>query len=301
MSRSLLLIAALAAAPSLASAGPSKAWTAAKKNHVDAPIIMGIDVASAKASDTFKEMFPKLIAKKPEVKQVLDRLQADCNFDPFTAISSVVGVVNDETDKGAFYIALTGGWNTTKLADCGKKIAKAENKTFSMKPTKKGIQELTISGEDGHGYIGAIGKDVIVVTTDPTDSALIETVMASKGNSSAGKLVAKIDTGSTVWMAVTKTKEVQPGVNMTAVFGTVRIANSTVNVEAHAQLSDPAAATKLVDQANKDLPAASAKMPPMAQGILKTLKLSANGNEVIATANAPEKDVLTMLKLVVPM
>src|SRR6476660_3233880 len=124
MSRSLLLIAALVAAPSLASAGTSKAWTAAKKNHIDAPIIMGFDVASAKASDSFKELFPKLIAKKPEVKDVLDRLQSSCSFDPFTAISSVVAVVNDETDKGAFYIALTGGWNTKKLADCGTKIAK---------------------------------------------------------------------------------------------------------------------------------------------------------------------------------
>jgi len=301
MSRSLLLLAALVAAPSLASAGTSKAWTAAKKNHVDAPIIMGIDVASAKASDSFKEMFPKLVAKKPEVKDVLAKLQTTCSFDPFTAISSVVAVVDDANDQGAFYIALTGGWNAAKLADCGKKIAKADGKELSAKATKKNIQELSITGKDDHMYFGSIGKDIIVVTTNPTDSAFLEKVMASKGGSGASKLVAKIDTGSTVWMAVTKSKELQPGVQMTAVFGTVHIANSNVKVEAHAQLSDAASATKLVDQANAELPKAGASMPPMVQGILKTLKLSASGAEVVATANAPEKDVLSLIKLAAPM
>jgi hypothetical protein len=301
MSRSLLLVAAVLVVPSLASAGTSKAWTAAKKNHVDAPIIMGFDVASAKASDSFKQIFPKLIAKKPEVQDVLAKLQTTCSFDPFKAISSVVAVVDDANDPCAFYIALTGGWNTKKLAECGKKIAKAEGKTLISKTTKKNIQELSLSGKDDHLYLGTIGKDVVVMTTKPTDSAFLETVMASKGGTDADKLVAKLDTGSTVWMAVIKSKEIQPGVQMKAVFGTIHIANSNVNVDVHAQLSDAATATKLVDDANKQMPAQAAKMPPMIQNIVKTVKLTADGADVHATASATEKDVLALLQMAVPM
>lgn len=298
MSRSLLLVGALLAIPSLASAGSSsRAWTAAKKVHLDAPVIMGIDVASAKSSEAFKTLFPKLLAKKPEAKDVLDKLQATCNFDPFTAISSVVAVVDDDNDKGAFYIALTGGWNATKLTDCGKKVAKGEGKTLTVKQSKKNVIELTLSDDPDKVYIGTIGKDVIVVSTTPNESTLLESAMTSKGTGETGKLAAKIDTSSTVWMAVTKTKELQPGVQMTAVYGTVHIASGTVNVDARAVLSDPAQATKLVDQANKDLPAETKSMPPFVQNIVKTLKLTANGPEIQATANAPEKDVLTLISL----
>lgn len=302
MSRSLLLVAALVVTPSLATAGSSKAWNAAKKVHVDAPVLAGVDVASAKNSESFKKFFPMLLEKKPEAKDGLARLQKECGFDPFVAVNSVVAVIDNAggDNKGAFFIALNG-WDAAKLGACAQKLAKSENKEFKIGPIKKGIQEIEMvkpgATESKKGYLGWIGKDVIVIATDPSDRAFVESMLAGKGAGAASKLARKLDTAATVWMSVMKTQSIQKGVEMKAVYGTVKVANGNFAADARVVVGDKQQATDLVAAFNKELPNVSGSLPPAAQGLMKTLKVQSTGPEVQATANAPEKEVLDLLMM----
>jgi hypothetical protein len=299
MSRHLLAVAAVVALfPSNAFAGPSRAWNAAKGVHPEMPIIAGIDVASAKSSETFKKFYPMLIKQKPEVQDVLDKLKATCKFDPFTAINSAVAVVDDSNDNtGAFYIALTG-WNAAKLGACAKKVAKGEKKNLGVGPVKKGIQELTMKGEAKKMYLGWIGKDVLVVATDPSDRTLLEKVLSGKGGGTTGAMAAKIDTGATVWMAVIKEQQIQQGITMKGLYGTVKIAKGNVDGDLHVVTGDEKQATSLVTAFNKEMPNIQKGLPPAAKSLATSLKMSNTGAEVQATATSPEKDLLGLLGLV---
>jgi hypothetical protein len=298
MSRHLLALAAVAALlPSSAFAGPSKAWNAAKSVHPEMPIIAGIDVASAKSSETFKKFYPMLIKQKPEVQEVLDKLKATCKFDPFTAVASAVAVVDDTNDNtGAFYIALTG-WDAKKLGTCATKVAKGEKKTLTVGPVKKGIQELTMKGESKKMYLGWIGKDVLVVVTDPSDRALVEKALSGKGGGITGGMAAKIDTSATVWMAVIKEQQIQQGITMKGLYGTVKIAGGNVAGDLHVVTGDEKQAAQLVSAFNKEMPNIQKGLPPAAQSLAKSLKMSAAAAEVNATASSPEKDLLGLLGL----
>ncbi len=298
MSRSLLLVAAFVLTPSLATAGASKAWTAAKKVHPDAPIIAGIDVASAKSSESFKKFFPILLAKKADAKDVLDRLQKECNFDPFVAINSIVAVVDnkDNDNKGAFYVALNG-WDAKKLGECGKKVAKSDNKELKVGPVVKGIQEFSMAGSDDKFYLGWLGKDVLVFATNPDDRKFVESMMKGKGTGQASKLAKKLDTTATIWMSVIQSQNIQPGIDMTALYGTVILAGGNMNADVRVVTGSKEQATQLVDAINRDLPKAQGMLPPAAKALVKSLKMTALGAEVQATTGAPEKDVLDLITM----
>jgi hypothetical protein len=299
MSRSLLLVAALLVVPSLATAGSSKAWTAAKKVHADAPIIAGIDVKSAKDSEMFKKFFPILLEKKKEAKDVLDRLQKECAFDPFVAVNSVVAVIDDKggDNKGAFYIALNAGWNAKTVGECAQKIAKTEKKELKIGATKKGIQELEMVGKNDKIYLGWIGKDVLVVATEPTDKTFVEAMMSGKGAGETAKLAEKLDTASTIWMAVIKEQSIQKGIDMKALYGTVKLTKGNMATDARVVTGGKDQATNLVNAFNTELPKMSGSLPPAAQLMVKNMKMKAAGAEVQATTNAPEKDVMDLIQM----
>jgi hypothetical protein len=300
MMRSILAVAAVVAlVPSSALAAPSRAWTAAKKAHADAPIIAGLDVASAKASESFKKLYPKLLKEKPEVKDVLDRLSATCSFDPFTAVHSVVAVIDDSRDdRGAVYLALTGGWDAAKLGDCGKKIAASENRELTVGPIKNGIQELVMTGERDKVYLGWIGKQVLVVATDPMDRSLVQKMLTGKGAGRANKLANKLDTGATAWMVGMKAQPLENGIEMKALYGTANVNSGTVAGDMRVVTGDATQAANLVTMINTELPKVQPMLPPGAKAMVASLKLSATGAEVQGTASAPEKDLLSLLQLV---
>ncbi len=298
MSRSLLLVSAFILISSAAFAGSSKAWNAAKKVHADAPIIAGIDVASAKSSESFKKFFPLLLQKKPEAKEVLDRLQKDCSFDPFVAVNSVVAVIDDKGggNKGAFFIALTG-WDPKKLGACAQKIATSEKKDIKIGAVTKGIQEIEMVGKDEKVYLGWIGNNVLVFATEPTDRAFVESMMAGKGAGESSKLARKLDTSATVWMSVIKEQPIQKSIVMKALYGTIKLVKANVAADVRIVTGDKQQATDLVTAFNTQLPQMQPNLPAPAQTLVKSLKLKATGAEVQATAGAPEKDVLELMTM----
>lgn len=299
MLRSLfaVVVVVTVAVPSIASSAPSRAWTAARKAHADAPIIAGMDVASAKSSESFKKFYPLLLAKKPDVKDVLDSLQTHCSFDPFTAIRSVVAVVDDtNNDRGAFYLALARGWNAAKLGACVKKVGKAEKqKDIVVGPVKKGIQQFSVKGGGDTLYVGWIGRDVLVVATDPSDKALLQSMLGGNKGGEANRLANKLDTGATLWMVVIKSQPIQANVEMKAFSATIKVARGNMDADMRVVTGDTAQATELVTMFNRELPNVQSSLPPAAKALVKTLELTSAGAEVKATASAPEADVLALL------
>jgi hypothetical protein len=299
MSRSLLLVAALLVVPSIATAGSSKAWNAAKKVHPDAPIIAGIDVKSAKDSEMFKKFFPILLEKKKDAKDVLDRLQKECAFDPFTAVNSVVAVIDDNAggNKGAFYIALNAGWNAKTVGECAQKIAKTEKKELKVGAVKKNLQEMEMVGKSERIYLGWLGKDVLVIATEPTDKTFAEAMITGKGKGEAAKLAKKLDTGATVWMAVIKEQSIQKGIDMKALYGTVKLAKANLAADARIVTGGKDQAESLVTAFNTEIPKMAGSLPAAAQLMVKNMKMKAAGAEVQASTNAPEKDVMDLLQM----
>jgi len=303
MSRRFLLLAALVVvAPDLAIAAPSKAWTAAKKVHVDAPYIAGIDVASAKQSELFKKFFPVLLKKEPAVGSTLDLLKQQCDFDPFAAINSIAVVMDDRNGgdaKGTFYLAMNG-WDSAKVAACAQKLAKSINKELTIGTLSKGVQEFQVTGESDKYFLGWIGKDVIVISkAGMNDRAVLEKSLRSKGGGAAAKLVGKIDTGATLWFAAIKEQAIkEANMTMKSLHGMVKIAKGNVAADVRMTVDDKQHAADAVTQFQKELPGLAKQLPSAAQNIVNNAKLKSVGAEIQVTTTAVETDVVDLLNLV---
>jgi hypothetical protein len=147
-------------------------------------------------------------------------------------------------------------------------------------------------------YLGWIGKNVLVVATDPGDRALVEKAITSKGGGATGAMAAKIDTSATVWMAVIKEQQIQSGITMKGLYGTIKVAAGIIAGDLHVVTGDDKQAKTLVDAFNKEMPNVQKSLPPAAQALVTSMKMSSAGAEVNATASSPEKDLLGLLSLV---
>src|SRR5436190_432371 len=90
------------------------------------------------------------------------------------------------------------------VAVAGPSKAWTAAKKLKAGAVTKGIQEIEVTGESKKAYFGWIGKDVLVLSKPFDDRAVIEKAIRSKGGGATGKLVAKIDTGATMWFAAMK-------------------------------------------------------------------------------------------------
>jgi hypothetical protein len=86
---------------------------------------------------------------------------------------------------------------------------------------------------------------------------------------------------------------------MKGLYGTVKIAKGTVDGDLHVVTGDEKQATSLVTSFNKEMPTIQKGLPPAAQALAKSLKMSNAGTEVQATASSPEKDLLGLLGLLI--
>lgn len=290
---SIVALATLSTLVSLAEAAPSRAWAAAKKAHAEVPILVGVDVAAVSSTELFKKLVPPLLEKE-DGKEVVEKLQKHCSIDPFTAVKSIVAAVDDKNDdQGAFYVALAG-LDAGKVAACATKLAAADGKQLTV-TTKGSVQEMTVKGETSKLYVGWIGKDVLVITTNPTERALLDKFMKGKGKGDANKLAGKLDTGAAAWMVVMRAEANPMGFDMKAVYGAVKVATGTLAAEVRIVTGNPKQATDTAAMATAALPAIGKNLPPAASAILKTLKISSAGADVVATGTATEKDVMALL------
>lgn len=305
MRSSLLLLAAATAIAPLSAHADTKAWTAAKANlPADATIVFGMNFAPIAKSQLFTELFPKLVASSADFKDFLDTAKSACNIDPVSAINSAVVASDSTKSQGVIYLGLNG-LDQAKLASCADKVAKAKGKDDKLSFKKDGnIVEVTSSKQNKTVYYGWVGSDVIVVSKDADKAGLVRW-MQGKGFSGGAlaKVAAKVDTNAAGWGVTTEGKQLQANLNMKGGFGTFDLKGGVVSVKGHMVTGSPTEATNAAAEGNKQLTQmkSSGQLPAMFNSLMKDLKITSEGADLVMSASAPEKDVLGMIQMAMAM
>ena len=296
--RSLFLAALLActAIPLIAQAGTSKSWTAAAKvRPADTKMIVGVNVVTIRQSTIFNTLFPTLMASEKDAQQVLDVIKGSCGIDALTAITDATVAMTDG-EKGGIFLALNGV-DEKKLTTCmvtvGKKMA---NATITAKRTGN-VVEYSESGKSDKLYVGWIGADVLVIATDPQDRTLLDKWMGGKGalNADMARGVKGINAGAAMWVVAMEKTTISPTATSKGGYGSLDLAGGTLTLDGHMVLSSAKEASAAAVELNKQLAGMSGNMPPDVAKMMKSVKIAASGDEIVAKASVAEKDLLNLM------
>lgn len=286
---------ALVATAASAHADTSKAWTTAKTKLPGGLVaVFGINVGAIKSSELYKQFVPMLEAKAGKAKDNLDKIKTTCNIDITGSIDSVVvGMTDDQ--KGVIVVALKG--TTQKdLETCGQKVAKAEGKTLAI--TKDGaVTKYSGMGEDD-AYVRWFSKDSLAIAEDKdalnklTGGGIAKDVLATDAG--------KVNTNAAMWVAVNKTQDIEDlKGKMTGAYGTLDLKGGNLVVDAHIILDSPKTAAEGVKQGQTQLDQVkkSGQLPKQFAPMIDSIKLSANGAELVAKAQVAEADLASLIQM----
>jgi hypothetical protein len=292
MKRTLALGLLLA---STAAHADSKAWAAAKKViPANMEMVLGVNAATAHTSALYQTLLPLALSKAGDAATELDGIKADCGIDVVSAIDSVVVGV-DSQQKGTVVVAFRGT-TRAKLEACAQKRAKAQQKTLAI----SSAGTLTsYSGMGGHEiYMRWLGPDVVATSTTPDDKdATIAATAGGVAGDPALHGLRTVNTSASLWAVSTKQSDLPgdvPG-KMTGAFGSANLVSGAIAIDLHVAVDSPKTATDAVAKAQSEL--VPAQSQPAFGELLKTVKLSAAGNEILITAQVPEKALLDLLAM----
>ncbi|MBV8761320.1 MAG: hypothetical protein JO257_28745 [Deltaproteobacteria bacterium] len=296
---------ALALVATAASAhADSKAWATAKTKLPGGLVaVFGINMGSIKSSELYKQMVPMLEAKAGKAKDNLDKIKTTCGIDLTGSIDSVVVGFGESTDKkdnsGVIIVALKG--TTQKdLEACSQKVAKAEGKTLTI--TKDGaITKYSGMGDDD-AYVRWFSKDTLAIGDSKDD--VTKLTAGGIGKDVLATDAGKVNTNAAVWVAVNKTQDLDDlKGKMTGGFGTLDLKAGNLVVDAHIIMDSPKTAAEGVKQgtAQLDQIKKSGQIPKQFTPMLDSIKLSANGAELLAGATVAEKDLASLIQMAAAM
>jgi hypothetical protein len=280
---------------STAAHADSKAWAAAKKViPANMEMVLGVNAATAHTSALYQTLLPMALAKAGDAATELDGIKADCGIDVVSSIDSVV-VGLDSQQKGTIVVAFRG---TTrgKLEACAQKRAKAQQKTLTI--TNAGPL-TSYSGVNGHEiFLRWLGADVVALATTPDDK---DATMAATAGGVAGDPalhgLRTVNTSASLWAVSTKQSDLPsdiPG-KMTGAFGSANLVSGAIAIDLHVAVDSPKTASDAVTKAQSQL--GQAQGQGALADLLKTVKVSAAGNEILVTAQIPEKALLGLLAM----
>ena len=298
---SLALAAAmLLGAPAAFADAPGDAWAAAKGVlPADPTVVGGLNVATIRDSELFKQLYPQLISSNAEAKEGIEMMNASCGLDVKAVVQGVVFAM-DELNKGVVLVSLKGV-DQAKVLSCMNAAGKKENKTITAgKPDAAGIVEYTSSGSKEKLYIAYLPKGVLAISTEPSDKSLLQKWLGGKGvdgKSAAGAALGKVNTGAALWAVYGKAQQIDPQTNMKAGYGHADIAAGEIRVDGRMVLANAKQATDTAAKANTELEKAKAGggIPPAFASVAKTVKIGAAGDEVQIKASMPEKEALSLI------
>jgi hypothetical protein len=295
--KTLIIAALLVAIPVLARAqSASRSWTAAQGVlPADLTVVAGVNMNVVRKSQLFTTLFPALIASEADARQTLDTIKASCSIDVVTVVSDFV-VAMDKSEKGAIYMALTGV-DEKKVTSCLVAVgAKMANAKITAKRTGN-IVEYSESGSKDKIYAGWIGTDVLVIALDPEDKALLERMMGGKGVGKTGDMarnIKSVNTGAAVWAAVVQ-KEAMSGGTMKGGYGSLDLAGGIMNLDGHMVMGSAKEASAAAAEANKQIAGAAGSLGPDMDKVIKAVKVSSAGDELVFKMSISEKDVMTLM------
>jgi hypothetical protein len=295
--RAVVFAAVVLFVPMRAHADAAKAWAAARDNlPTSTSVLIGVNLTTITNSSLFTTMFPLLLAQQHDVKQALDVIKSACHIDPLTAIHGVVVGTDADQKHGAIYIAVSG-IDQAKLTSCVELAAKSGAKDAKLTVTKDGaITELAVDKDKL--YLGWIGSDVVVIPLDIKDKAQLQSWMGNKGGfarSEVAKATKKVNTAAAAWGVSAVGRDLD-GMKMKLGYGALTVGNGDLGLDLHVAVATAKDAGTAVDKAHKDLAgiAIAGQMSPDLLAILKKIKVSAKGEEVVIKLTVAEAQVMTV-------
>jgi hypothetical protein len=297
----IFVAAALSLASLHARADTAKAWTAAKAGlPADAKIVIGVDLAAIQKTQLFAILYPKLLAKA-DASKVIDTMKGTCKIDPLAAVQGAVVAMSDDQQSGAIYLAISGT-DKAKLSSCLQAAVRGRADKTAKVALKQDGNITQISDGKSTTFLGWVGKDVIVVSLHAEDKPSLVKWMGGKGalaKSGLGKSIGKLNTAATVWGAGEATNEVQPGVTVKGGYGAVTFANGHLDADLHAVMASAAQASVMASSTKKQLEEAKqGQLPPEMVTLLKAITIAPANDEVVLKGSFVEKDLLSVLALV---
>lgn len=295
--KSLLIAALLVSIPVLARAqGASRSWTAAQGVlPADVTVVAGMNMSSVRKSQLFTTLFPALMSSEPEARQALDTIKASCGIDAVNVVNDLV-IAMDKSEKGAIYLGLAAGVDEKKVTSCLVTVgAKLANAKITAKRTGN-IVEYAEAGSKDKIYAGWIGSDVLVIALDPENKALLERMMGGKGvkTGEIARGVKAVNTGAAFWAAVVEKDSIGTA-TMKGGYGAVDLAGGLLTLDGHLIVGSAKEAAAAAAEANKQMAAASGSMGPDMDKILKAVKITSSGDELVFKMSISEKDVMSLM------
>jgi hypothetical protein len=293
MKRIALLV--LLCVSSLAQAD-SKAWTAGKKiipSNVFG--VVGIDANAIRSSELYKQLLPALLSEHADVKDHFGEIQTTCGVDATGAIDSVVVGVS-EAGKGTIVVALKGV-NQKAVEGCFTKLAKAHGK--AMTAEKSGDLVRYHMDGDKDLYFRWLSSDTFAIATEPDNKDSSQAAIAGglTGNKELAPMLTAVKTNAPMWFAFAKSQNIdQFQAKMTGFYGTIDFKTGNVLIDFHIALDSDKGATALANGATKMLPVLAQQVPPTMAALASSVVIKAAGKEVIATAQAADKDLVAAVQ-----
>jgi hypothetical protein len=283
---------------SLAHAGDSKAWTAAKKVlPANMFAVVGINVSTLRGSDMYKQLVPAMLAQKPDAQKHLSEIKDTCGNDVTGLVDSVVVGV-DEHGKGAIVVALRN-WSQKDVETCFGKMAKAHSGKFTSDKTGDFTHyHFTDKDNNKDLYLRWLAKDVVALATEPDNKDASQAAIGGgiAGDKALAPLLAGTHSDAAVWAAINKTQDIdQVKAKMTGMYGNADVKSGNVAVDFHVMLDSDKAAADTAKQIVAFMPMLATKAPPSMAALVKSLAVKSNGKEVVLTATDTEKDVADII------
>jgi hypothetical protein len=297
VTRSLILAVIVGALATRADAEPARAWAAAKsKLPASAAMVMGTNVDAIMGSSL--SSFASALITTLGVGPTLESIKTTCGIDPAKAIDGLVMVEGATSDEGAFYLSLDGV-DEAAVTACANKLAK---KTTAEAPApavaKSGAIHEIVFG-DKKLYATWIDKDVIAIAVKPGDKAMLSTFTSGKGvtaKSALGKLVAKTNTASTIWIASAKSRSVS-GTKLKHVNGGLDLANKTLAMTMTMTFTSATDAKNVAKLANDQIIAllASGQLDAIVMEMLNKVSITTSGADLAITGSLPENQLMSII------
>ncbi|HEY2408381.1 MAG TPA: hypothetical protein VGI10_20380 [Polyangiaceae bacterium] len=277
----------------------TRAWAVAKNSlPAGLSVLVGVSGTQLRATQLFQKLYPGLLASNRDARDAIEMTKARCNIDLVQSIDSLV-IGLQKHDKGVFVIGLNGV-DRDAVTSCIGKLVSAEDASHKLTVKQQGnINEYSVSGEKDKLYAAWLAKDVVAVTTDPSDKALLKKLTAGglKGDS-IGKTASSLKTDAALW-AVTTRSEFFPELGEAKVnkaYGTTNFQGGHVDVNGHVILDTAAHATLAAARISSQIDA-QRQNNPLAGGLLRNVSVSAVGQDVTVTGNFVESDLASLAGL----
>jgi hypothetical protein len=276
----------------------SRAWTVGKAVIPSgAQVVGGVNAASLRASKLYETMMPMVWMQASDAKAQFDMIKADCNIDVLAAVDSIAFGV-DANQAGVIVVALKGT-NRKELEACAQKRGKAADKPVTI--TTEGKLTKYVGVTDKTMFVDWLANDVVAISTSPEDKdTSLKLLGGGVASDKALKApLAKVKTTATMWAVYNKAEDIgtqDAPAHMSLAYGSAVFANGNIDGNVHVVLADDKEATGQVTSLTKQVADMKKAGPPAAlAGIIKTLALKSDKNEVTATASLPQDDVFALV------